>query len=453
MSKPSIASTRLQLESLETRTLLAGDVSAITSSGSFVTNFDPATTPSSIAIAGNNGGDLTVDASLLPDSVSELKISGFSSVTVKGTDKFVNLQLSDIESFSGENIDVVGTLKVTNVGTLQLHALAGMAWLYGDQMKLDVYDAASMTILSELDVLMISSHTNLLSLLGKPETGDQSVELGLVFDASQLGDIGAFTKIVFAKDLEPSPDPGTNEPGNGDQTEKPNQFVVVIVSKSSLTAAKSSLLRLQDALQAGDTASIRAAFAEFLNEVEAADQGTKPSVFLTSGSQSETLRAAISSGLPDDLTDLPQPHGGEQVIKRTISLEQLNRMVSLQTSARVASGELAASIADAASSAVVEDATHQTHAQALSLVAAESPNRNSHESGESAGRTSPEKVIDGIRSTLASLVTDLDSGVHTVSAYILDRVENDFAPGVLPGLLVDARSSRVRRDSVEWIEV
>jgi hypothetical protein len=63
-------------------------------------------------------------------------------------------------------------------------------------------------------------------------------------------------------------------------------------------------------------------------------------------------------------------------------------------------------------------------------------------------------MLDVVRSMISTLATGVDAQTSTVSAYIIGRVGTQLQPGERPGLLVDAKPSRIggNRESM-WIQV
>jgi hypothetical protein len=59
-----------------------------------------------------------------------------------------------------------------------------------------------------------------------------------------------------------------------------------------------------------------------------------------------------------------------------------------------------------------------------------------------------------VRSGLSTLLTEVDSHIDTVSAYIIDRFGDEFQPGERPVLLVDAKSARSAPSrELDWIQL
>ncbi len=408
---------------LETRTLLAGDASPISSSGQIITNLDAARGSTEVAIAGLEGGQLTIDATLLPDTVTDLRISGFDTVTITGSDKLSSLSLSKIGSFSATDLDVTSELKVRDVGTLKIHALVGVAWLNGSEMRLEVATASSATIMSNLDRLTISSSSNIVVISGNPH---QEIRLDFHSSSNQLH---AFSKVIYTDDLPP----GTvTDVDNG-------QFTVIILSLASLVDGDARVLKLKDALKKGDADAIRNAFAEFLPRGELKDSVYAMTFSAQQGANLSLEEIARLINQRERPVDAPTP-----------STVNVSAHLLSPESGQSAAFE-AAPLPHATAGSIRLSGAAESALPFGEKITMPSP-QDAHEGDAHASSYSKNEIIENVRSTLSALVSGT-AQLNSVSAYIIDGVGTQLEPGELPGLLVDAKSARSRRAAVDWVEI
>lgn len=423
-----------RLEPLETRTLLAGDLAAITSSGNFVSNFDPDAVGSAVSIASKEGGFLVIDAAILPDAVKDLRISGFEGVTITGSDSFDRLDLSHIGSFSADNINVTVELDVHNVGALKLHSIGGVAWLFGSETRLDVGDSRAATIVSNLDSLTVSSKNDLNLISTNPNQSIRvefrSVRPTLTFPAENVSFV----------DTSPTSDPATDVK-NVKEDQPSYNVIVVSLSPEDLAAS------LQTALKRGDVETVKKELAEYLQSVRLVKStymatfpvGTPAEFDLSEvGQMSHGMDPA--DYFAGDHASMPLPSSNLEVIAVHIPVFAADESLDLP---RAIGGE--------------REYSHSPETKLSSLdmlsVNPDAENGTEDDADDRQHRGDRLLSIDSLRSTLSTLVSGVGSRFGTVSAYIIDDVGSKLEPGVLPGLLVEARSARSRRDAVDWIQV
>lgn len=173
----------LQLEYLETRTLLAADLAAdfelaakaLSGSGAFDASFSINFGNSQLVLTGHGTDTLSVDLDRLPAFVTNLKISSFSSVTFTGTDHVDTLMVSDVAKFSAPDLSVTKSLHVNNVASVDLASAGVIAVLKGTDTNFSVRSLESTMIISDLHALTLDSQTRALYVIGL--NSDQALNL------------------------------------------------------------------------------------------------------------------------------------------------------------------------------------------------------------------------------------------------------------------------------------
>jgi hypothetical protein len=515
---------------LETRTLLAGDAAAIVSSGAYLSNFGSDPTSSQITIAGLNGGQLTIDANLLPASVKDLKISGFKNVTISGSDKFESLDLSRIESFVGAGISVGNTLSVTNVSSVTLNSIGGFATLAGTEMRLDVIDARSATLYSTLDRLTVSSRNDLMLLSGNPKQEirlelqtsgstilgptlqnaaqvpapvippssqvpapvippssqvpipvippSSQVPTPVIPPSSQIPDpvippsSQVPTPVIPPSSQVPDPiqtpspqDPVPSQPTGSEITDPIQQvilpsdlaadpvytftgisnggqssYTVIVISLSEGTEGNLFLIKLQNAVKKGDANGVKAAFAEYIKNVRSV--GTLSyGITLAANTQTRVIvpsfaDAARQFDTTNRLADVAASFSGPLELSN-VNLASLNLHllggVDIQPLSTVETQNLATD-----------------NPVPISIA----PPKPVATDGLRSSNTTDQPILVQVRSGLSTLLTEVDSHIDTVSAYIIDRFGDEFQPGERPVLLVDAKSARSAPSrELDWIQL
>lgn len=422
----------LQLEMLETRTLLAGVDDAIVGSGDFLTNYDPSAIESHVTIVSTVGGELTIDSAALSDKVTDLKISGFDTVTITGSDKFSSLDLSHVGKFLGSEIKVVAELEVRDVGSLTLQSIAGVAWLYGNDMRLEVADARSATIVSNLHRLTLNSQNDIVLL------ADAQQEIRIEYEATQPRLILPADNVSFVDTASNGVTPPTDGQGN-DGGSQPPPPTVLIVSLSTPGAAEF----LKAALKSGDTETVKDAFAEYLKAAHL-DKSVVHLAFPV-GAPAEIKLAEL--GLltrGDTLFDpLAQPNAGESTLHPLPVPEALTSNIHF-----IAPDEV---------KPLPEGSFRETRSPGSAELNPTTGTAITPASQDYASKVgandSRSSLLDDVRLTLSAMAPTTASNFGTVSAYIINDLGSKFEPGVLPGLLVDAKLSRMRRETSDWIEL
>lgn len=165
---------RLQLETLETRTLLAGPgfeealaqvAPAIKGTGDFSVSFSERIGQSELFITGPHRGSVTVDFDLLPAFVTAVTIRNFDAVTFTGVDHLKKLVASDIKSLSADKISVSVGLYATNVQSVSLATGGEITVLNGIASRIDVTDLRQTLIISDLQHLAIKSTSPNVSIV------------------------------------------------------------------------------------------------------------------------------------------------------------------------------------------------------------------------------------------------------------------------------------------------
>jgi hypothetical protein len=172
-------SRNLRLEALETRTLLAADLSdpfglvadlahasqALSGAG-FGASFDTHFGNHFLVVTGGEDSSLTINLDQLPSYITGIQLSSFESVTVTGTDHVERLLLRDIGSMSATGLNVDGALTAQNTGSLSLAAVEGNIAVSGDKMTLSIDKIGELSLLvSDVDDLTFSSQTSEISML------------------------------------------------------------------------------------------------------------------------------------------------------------------------------------------------------------------------------------------------------------------------------------------------
>jgi hypothetical protein len=165
---------RLQLEALETRTLLAGGdfeeslaqvAPAIKGSGDFSVSFSERIGRSELFITGAFRGSVTVDFDLLPAWVTAVTVRYFDAVTFTGVDQLKKLVASDITTLSADKISVSVGLYATNVQSVSLATGGEITVLNGIASRIDVTDLRQTLIISDLQHLAIKSTSPNISIV------------------------------------------------------------------------------------------------------------------------------------------------------------------------------------------------------------------------------------------------------------------------------------------------
>ncbi len=204
----------LQLEYLETRTLLAADLAAdfelaakaLTGSGPFDASFSINFGNTQLVLTGHGTETLSVDLDRLPAFVTNLRISSFSSVTFSGTDHVDSLVVSDVTKFSAPDLSVTKSLHVNNVASVDLASAGVIAVLNGTDTSLSVGSLESTMIISDLHTLTLDSQTRELYVIGL----NSEQTLNLKYRPETISLAGLTSASVHMVDDLASPPPSSN---------------------------------------------------------------------------------------------------------------------------------------------------------------------------------------------------------------------------------------------------
>ncbi|HVS51486.1 MAG TPA: hypothetical protein VHD62_03955 [Opitutaceae bacterium] len=204
MKTHSATRDRLHLEFLETRTLLAADLSdpfGLTSDlsntmhavsgtghfdGTFLTNFGN----HRLVLTGSDTSSITIDLDQLPSYITSLKISSFADVKIVGTDRVEDLIITDVGSVNAAGLDVTDATFTTNVHSLTVDSLGTNAVLSGSTMSLTAHSLENTTIFSDVHTLTVTSDSKAIQYIAIPgSTTDQTLNLTYVPDVLGISGI------------------------------------------------------------------------------------------------------------------------------------------------------------------------------------------------------------------------------------------------------------------------
>jgi len=236
MSSPARTDRRLQLEALETRTLLAGDLfglvadfnsasAALSGVGDYQASFNEPFGNRELVVTGTTEGELVIDLDRLPDFVTNLKISSFSEVTIIGTDRLNKLLLSDIDVLHAPQLNITTGVYADNVGLIQLASAGDQLLLTGSATVLDVGSLDNTTIISDLSKLAITSKNESLFVISLNSA--QKVYLTSEPDFISVVGLASTAQIRLGGDFDESP--GTGEPSPGGVGTGSDDVVVITV--------------------------------------------------------------------------------------------------------------------------------------------------------------------------------------------------------------------------------
>lgn len=444
-----------RLEMLETRALLAGDGAALTSSGTYLTNLISDPTNSQITIVGLSGGQLTIDAALLPTSIKDLRISGFESVTVSGPEKIQSLNLSRIGSFVGLEVDVGNSLTVTNVASVTLDSISGFATLSGKETRLEVNDSRSATIYSTLDLLTVSSRNDLMLLSGNP---NQEIRLEFQTSGSEIlgptRQMGSETPTpTLPGDVEITPPTqqvispsdlasDSLHTFTGVTNDGQSSYTVIVISLSGGSEGNQLLLKLQNAVKQGDANGVKNAFAEFVKNIRFV--GTSSYGINLSGNTTTRVEVPGFAELSRHFDATNRLANVQPVFSAPPEISNPS-LASLNVHILANAEDLSLSFNAPEIRALTADGDRP-----ISIEAVARPEADQLRPAPS----SENLILDQVRSSLSTLVAQVDAHISTVSAYIIDRFGNEFQPGERPVLLVDAKSSRsIPGRETDWVQL
>lgn len=163
----------LSLEILEARALFAGDagvadvqfdevLQALTAKGKMSAVFDPGALSVGVyrlLLSGEASSSVTVNFDLLPSYVTSVGVTQFDSVKFEGEDRLVNLLLSDVNSFSAPQIDVLGGFYASNVDQIEIKSVSGYATIQGDRVNADIAEFRAINLLLNVNALVLDTNT------------------------------------------------------------------------------------------------------------------------------------------------------------------------------------------------------------------------------------------------------------------------------------------------------
>jgi hypothetical protein len=163
----------LSLEILEARALFAGDavvadaqfdevLHALTAKGKINAVFDPSALSVGVyrlLLSGQADSSVTVNFDLLPSFVTSIGVTQFDSVKFEGEDRLVNLILSDVNSFSAPQIDVLGAFYASNVDKIEINSVSGYATIQGDRVSADITEFRAINLLLNVNALVLDTNT------------------------------------------------------------------------------------------------------------------------------------------------------------------------------------------------------------------------------------------------------------------------------------------------------
>jgi hypothetical protein len=256
----------LQLESLESRTLLAADLAAdfdlaskaLTGTGPFDASFSINFGNSQLVLSGHGTEALSVDLDRLPAFITNLKISSFSAVTFTGTDHVDTLIVSDVGKFSAPDLSVTRSLHVSNVASVDLASAGVIAVLNGTSTSLSVRSLDSTMIITDLSrSLTVNSESKSLYVVGL--NSEQSLNLkyrpetvsiaGLTQASVHMVDDLVLPPPVESSSGSTHTDPGTGT-GTGTTTPAPIEKPVNIITLPLDERTRQFLAELRDVVRA-----------------------------------------------------------------------------------------------------------------------------------------------------------------------------------------------------------
>lgn len=241
MSSPARTDRRLQLEALETRTLLAGDLfglvadfnaasAALSGVGDYQASFNEVFGNRELVVTGTAEADLVIDLDRLPGFVTNLKISSFNEVTIIGTDRLNKLLLADIDVLNAPQLSITTGVYADNVGLIQLASAGNQLLLTGSATVLDVGSLNNTTIISDLSKLaIISKHESLFVI---SLNSAQKVYLTSEPEFVSVVGLASTAQIRLGGDFDESPGaegPSPGEPSPGGAGTGGDDVVVITV--------------------------------------------------------------------------------------------------------------------------------------------------------------------------------------------------------------------------------
>ncbi len=421
--KPALPNVRrLQLESLESRTLLAGVgfedalaqvAPAIKGSGDFSVAFSERIGQSEVFITGPHSGSLTINFDLLPDFVTAVTVRNFDTVTFTGFDHLKKLVASDIKTLDADNISVGVGLYATNVQSVSLATGGEIAVLNGAASRIEIANLAQTLIISDLQHLAISSNTPSISVVSL----NSSQTVTMLYQAELVSVAGLADKNQQVKFLTGGETIGA--PGN-----------VVTVTPSERTSE--FIARIRELLRANDLSNPLSVF-ESLGYAEMSLLHSPVALSAHLHQHLGTADVEISAPVPVEVEpEIPTNLAPE------LDLVEFDLSSLSQLQMDIDFGEL---VHDSDSHWLLDDAPVQTFIQPAS---AQTP-------------TAPAASADALvtEEDRELLIDTLQSDTRTLKDIVIEGIAGEITPGERTAfLLVDPKPARTaaerHREAALW---
>ena len=207
----------MQLEPLERRTLLAGDVgdvagvlgaAEVAAIADVQIEIDFASQPElNVALlsfkGAEDGGNLVIDVGLLPGEVSEIAISSFDQVALEGGGELRYLTVSDVDKIRLDEISVSDGLLASEVGFISVNQLPTIVSLKGTQSLVSFSSfSEGHVFLSNLQSLILVTDAEVESLFIHSQNTTQSVQISFDPDSLSLSGISSERVEFLSQDVE-----------------------------------------------------------------------------------------------------------------------------------------------------------------------------------------------------------------------------------------------------------
>ena len=207
----------MQLELLERRTLLAGDVgdvagvlgaAEVAAISDVQIEIDFASQPElNVALlsfkGAEDGGNLVIDVGLLPEEVSEIAISSFDQVALEGGGELRYLTVSDVDKIRLDEISVSDGLLASEVGFISVNQLPTIVSLKGTQSLVSFSSfSEGHVFLSNLQLLILVTDAEVESLFIHSQNTTQSVQISFDPDSLSLSGISSERVEFLSQEVE-----------------------------------------------------------------------------------------------------------------------------------------------------------------------------------------------------------------------------------------------------------
>ena len=419
--KPALPGVRrLQLEPLESRTLLAGAdfeqalaqvTPAIKGSGEFSVAFSDRIGQSELFITGPYSGSLAINFDLLPAFVTAVTVRNFDTVTFTGVDQLKKLVASDIKKLDADSISVGVGFYATNVQSVSLAAGGEIAVLNGSASRINIANLDQTLIISDLQHLAISSKTPSVSIVSL----NSAQTVTMLYQADLVSVAGLADKNQQVKFLPP-----------GSTTETSGTVVTVTpsVRTSEFIARIRELLRNNDL---GNPLSVFESLGYTQMNLLAGPVTTAAHL------HQHLEQIAIEPTMPMDLDTASIPDSAPSLDLMEFDLSSLSE-VRMDT-------DFADVFADTESQWLVDDAQLHTFV----------PPAMTHSS--TAAGSSPDALVTAEDREV--LIQTLQSDTRTLRDIVFEGISGEFTPGERTAfLLIDPKPNRTsaerHRESGLW---